>query len=579
MKRTFLALALLVCVAAPLRSQYLNADLDFEQTKGQYRVWWNVMQADTTSTIRLDSQRVFSGKSSLQLKNSGMASQSGLYVYLPYSLFAGKTCEISLQMRKEYDSTKVLLANISLLGSAQTLDSLKPVGKKDKRGWQKYTVSQMISTAKTSLILYFSHSQPGSVWLDNVEIRLNGKLYIPTVFRSPTPDQTTWIQQHFIPLQFTKPQADTFSDLAPLRSIIGEAELVGLGECNHGTQEFYHLRHRICEYAVSNLGFTTIALENSSFIGTNLLNRYVSGENVNPKEAIDSSGYFTTQEFIDFATWARTYNQTSNKKIRFIGIDLSDPIERFYRPLSYSLKTLDSSWFAGIQAGIVARKDSVPTLEEAKLILNHLNTHAEKFGSVVSARQLEYIKATVTQMMQAIAIAPMYQNPEANAGAYRDSCMAANLLWTKQYFQDGKILVWSHNAHLMTWAAKRNMGWHLRKALQDKYLPISFTFYEGEYRAWKRVEGKSKFIANSAGTPEPGTIEWAIKAAVPKASCGILDFRQGEKTPEWTRDVLFMRDAGVRYTPYQFAEFPLCEAVEVLVYVTKSTPTDSFWGR
>jgi erythromycin esterase len=37
--------------------------------------------------------------------------------------------------------------------------------------------------------------------------------------------------------------------------------VVALGEAAHGTREFFHFKHRLFEYLVSELGFSVFALE------------------------------------------------------------------------------------------------------------------------------------------------------------------------------------------------------------------------------------------------------------------------------------------------------------------------------
>ena len=55
-----------------------------------------------------------------------------------------------------------------------------------------------------------------------------------------------WIRASAIPLA-TVEAGNGFSDLEPLRRIIGDARIVSLGEATHGTREFFQLKHRRSE--------------------------------------------------------------------------------------------------------------------------------------------------------------------------------------------------------------------------------------------------------------------------------------------------------------------------------------------
>jgi hypothetical protein len=54
---------------------------------------------------------------------------------------------------------------------------------------------------------------------------------------------------------------DDFSDLAPLREIVGAARIVGIGESTHWIHEFYQIRHRLTRFLIEKLGFTAVVME------------------------------------------------------------------------------------------------------------------------------------------------------------------------------------------------------------------------------------------------------------------------------------------------------------------------------
>ena len=42
----------------------------------------------------------------------------------------------------------------------------------------------------------------------------------------------------------------------PLKDLIGDAHIVGLGEATHGTSEFFHMKHRIIDFLAQHPGST-----------------------------------------------------------------------------------------------------------------------------------------------------------------------------------------------------------------------------------------------------------------------------------------------------------------------------------
>lgn len=61
------------------------------------------------------------------------------------------------------------------------------------------------------------------------------------------------------PLAITAPGTIDNDDLEPLREVVGNARLVGLGETAHYSAEMTQLRDRITRFLVTELGFSILA--------------------------------------------------------------------------------------------------------------------------------------------------------------------------------------------------------------------------------------------------------------------------------------------------------------------------------
>ena len=70
----------------------------------------------------------------------------------------------------------------------------------------------------------------------------------------------TWLQQTAIPIQHVE-AGNGFADLQPLKQMLQDVKVVGLGEPTHGTREIFQLKHRLVEFLVTEMNFTTFATE------------------------------------------------------------------------------------------------------------------------------------------------------------------------------------------------------------------------------------------------------------------------------------------------------------------------------
>jgi hypothetical protein len=73
-------------------------------------------------------------------------------------------------------------------------------------------------------------------------------------------DVKNWLAQHAIRLKGVE-AGQGFEDMQPLKTVIGDARLVALGEATHGTREFFQLKHRMLEFLVTEMGFTVFGIE------------------------------------------------------------------------------------------------------------------------------------------------------------------------------------------------------------------------------------------------------------------------------------------------------------------------------
>lgn len=133
-----------------------------------------------------------------------------------------------------------------------------------------------------------------------------------------------WLKQNSIPIKYIE-AGNGFSDLQPLKKAWKDIKVIGLGEADHGTREFFQMKHRLMEFLVTELGFTDFILE-SSYSACQPINDYILTGKGDRATVLTGQGYtaWDTEEFSAIIDWMRAYNEKvpDKRKIRFHGMDL-----------------------------------------------------------------------------------------------------------------------------------------------------------------------------------------------------------------------------------------------------------------
>jgi erythromycin esterase-like protein len=141
----------------------------------------------------------------------------------------------------------------------------------------------------------------------------------------PQPEQLAWVTSHAIPLT-TVEAGHGFEDLQPLSELIGEARIVALGECTHGSREVFQMKHRLVEFLAREMGFEIFSIE-ASTPESYRVNDFVSGGEGSPQKLIKGMYFWTwcTAEVLDMVRWMREFNAADDGHIDFTGFDMQTP--------------------------------------------------------------------------------------------------------------------------------------------------------------------------------------------------------------------------------------------------------------
>lgn len=101
-------------------------------------------------------------------------------------------------------------------------------------------------------------------------------------------------------------------------------QIIGLGEATHNNGEFQSVRLDVFKVLVEKYGVRTFVLE-EDFANSELMNRYLSGEEIELQEAWEKwFPFYHTQEMAELFEWMREYNRSasSEEQLQYWGMDV-----------------------------------------------------------------------------------------------------------------------------------------------------------------------------------------------------------------------------------------------------------------
>jgi erythromycin esterase len=348
-----------------------------------------------------------------------------------------------------------------------------------------------------------------------------------------------WIQQNAIPLQTVNPNGSD-TDLTPLQQIVGNADIVGLGEATHGTHEFFDIKSRLAKFLIARMSFTTFIMEND-WDTSQLIDAYINGGGGNINDVMQAGlfGSWQTQEYRALLEWMRAYNANPahTTKVHFLGMDCQgagqsdfDAVENYLRKVDHRQVAYAQQLYEPIIAAdlpnpfraYVYLDSSAKQLyaAQAQQVYNLLQSHQQVYISHSSSQDF----ALALQNARIIVQATTYFNSNTQIESVdryiqRDSFLAENVAWIHDHTagSNPKIIVWAHDEHVAnnpSYAPRyvqnaQNMGGYLRTWYKESYLPIGTTLYQGVFRTYHYPQTSTQQIP----TPTSDTYNYTLGQA------------------------------------------------------------------
>lgn len=414
-----------------------------------------------------------------------------------------------------------------------------------------------------------------------------------TAFPSPTPEAVlSWISQNAIPLSTADPEGDS-SDLAGLRSVVGDARVVALGEATHGTREFFQLKDRVFRYLVEDQGFSVFALEVGQ-ADARAINTYLMEGSGTARNALADAGMWMwdTEEFLTLIEWMRAWNSdpSHSRKLQFVGFDMQSPfaamrgLRRFLEQVAPDEATAllapvdvlrHDAGVAALEAMSADEKSAVVSAVAA--IIERFDTSEVAWVAASSPAAFATARQDARIVQQAAEHFSMgVWSPEAPV--YRDRAMFENIQWLTDNLTAGtRMVVSAHNAHIGDITEPQlRMGHHMRSAFGPELVTIALELGGGSFQAQRQRQDGARSNIEEIDFPPPrdGTVNAALLRAGPPVFA--LDLRtlpaDGEAAA-WFRSPQFVWEIGYvfRTEAALTSVQTLAERFDALLFVAETT--------
>lgn len=306
-------------------------------------------------------------------------------------------------------------------------------------------------------------------------------------------------------------------DYKPLLDLVGDAQLVLLGEASHGTHDFYEQRAEITKRLIVEKGFSAVAVE-ADWPDTYRVNRYVQGESDDPTADAALKGFERFPTWMwrntvvqDFVEWLRDLNasRAENKRVGFYGLDLYSLFNSMAAVVNY-LDRVDPE--AAMRAryryscfehfgedsqayGYVASFDLERSCEdEAINQLLEMQRRAMEF--LGSSKREDFFDAE--QNARLVKNAEEYYRSmfrgRQSSWNLRDTHMVETvdslMAYLQRHQREPRMVLWAHNSHLgdaryteMGQRGELNVGQLIRQKYGDGARLVGFTTHIGTVTA------------------------------------------------------------------------------------------------
>ncbi|HKE18134.1 MAG TPA: erythromycin esterase family protein [Kofleriaceae bacterium] len=359
--------------------------------------------------------------------------------------------------------------------------------------------------------------------------------------------------------------------------------VLGFGEANHGTGDFYTQRGALALELARTGGLRYVMLE-ADAVELLRIDDYVHGAAVDVSAVLVAMGFWITdiEEFTAFLDQVRAYNAgvPAARTVHVLGFDaqmtepaarllvagreelgLSPPevqlLNRVAPDGGKSFLELDAAEKAALQQ-LLRRLGDVPSI----------NPRGSTGRAAIAARSLQH------------QLGYLAESNWVAQGQLRDAAMADLAAFVVERGEPGRACLWAHAAHIARepYGGVESMGRYLTQRFGADYYPIGFFSYSGTARAWD-PGGQIGVIPHELARTPPYYIESAIMEATSYPDIAwVAIAAMPPALRQWLELPRFSREFGSSYSGAEDARtlraVPTAfDALVVLKRARASTPT------
>ena len=370
------------------------------------------------------------------------------------------------------------------------------------------------------------------------------------------------------------------SDFLTFANSLHEQRIIGLGEANHGTSEFYTYREKLSLQLARDGKLRNILLE-ADAVGMMAIDDYVMGEEIDLAKSVVALRFWITDifEFLNFLADIRAYNASASAshKIHVLGIDA----QRLEPPAQFLLAHRAELAISEREAELLSRiapnhgKAFVDLADDEQASLSSL---LDRLSNPKGQADLEGCPIRASIAARSIRYQLGYLTSALTIGL-RDQAMAELAAYIVNLSSSSQTAIWAHNGHIARQPdeADKSLGQYLAEKFGSEYYPIAFLSYRGAARAWDQP-GKIGVIPHDLLPTPSYNMESVIMNATNFVKVAWIDFGNSSSSfRQWLAVPRYVREFGSAYDPsdvQKLRRFPDAMAAVVVVQsANPSTPT------
>lgn len=398
-------------------------------------------------------------------------------------------------------------------------------------------------------------------------------------------DITKEFKKEIIPLRTIEP-SESLEDLMPLKEILKDKQIIGMGEATHSSSEFFKMKHRVFKFLVQEMGYRAFAIE-SNFGEGEIINDYILNGVGTEESALKTFAFWIwqTDEVKELIRWMREYNLNAKEKdkIRFYSFDMKFS-DKEHSLLSKYLKKAKPDLEKKLIDNIIIISPSNSysntatslrkNIETITSLLEDFQTYKDELIKNSSVEEYELMLKNLDIMNQA---SNFYRISPRDMVNVRDKCMSENVKWIvdrEKSMGNDKIMLWAHNGHIANIKTDSEfMGYHLKNLYGEKYYSLCFEFYKGKFIGIDNDGLKEKELTQST---EKNLSSLFTKLDIPTFYLDSKSALKNSKIEEWSKNnTVAINSIGDRYD-LRFADkyldwINLSKNVDGLIYINEVT--------